>query len=392
MYDNEREFAVLIPDYSLCNERFPERYDFPVKNTYGERVFETIKARQEEAKKEIFDLGYISVIPFGDGTLLADIKDFDDKGSGSVRGKKVTIIHPPYITDDRYSMLGQKMADAVFRADADPDQIVLVELYNGNYRQDRRAGRESLNAHVVAEGYKANHVNHIIAYDAHFKQIEALFHKFDNFPLSGWLAVYLYKQLQAGRYDLDLGELVVAVPEVYEVQPDGRKLTVVAPDFGAAQRAEDIANLFGLKMVQIQKERNPKTGEIRIVSVLGDVKDKDTLIVEDVISRGGTVVDTTKACRKRGSRRCYSLATHFELLGNAIERLIEEDIRAIGSDTFQHEFTPEQLEYFDVMDTSGITGTLIYLRAMKKSISRFFDWTKKENWEIMKLRPLYSDV
>jgi len=374
MLKHEKSFALVVPDYTPCNDRIRGRYSFPQK-TYGDRVWERLRTFGDGDLygEELFDLARAFLVPFPDGTLKVDIRDTDGKGSGSIRGKHVTIVHSPYLTDDRHTMIGAKLGDAAHRADA--ESVSLVEPYNGNYRQDRRSGRESLNAHVVAQVYMANHIGIVTTFDAHFKQLEGFFEDFDDIPLGGWIAIYTGQRKKpdgSPKYDLD-------------------GYAVVSPDFGSAERAEKIANLNGLKLVQLQKERDPATGKTRIVSVLGDVKDKNILIVDDVISSGDTVLDTARACRERGAKECIAMATHLELSDGAVDRLLGEGIKIIGTDTFYHDFTSEQLKHVDVMDTSGITASIIYLRATKKSIGRFLDWNNPANRELIKLSPLYSD-
>jgi len=378
MYRKEPSFALVVIDYSKCDSDFLRDRQIP-ETPYGDRVWKNIQEIEEEFRRHgseaiddspLFELKRAFIHPYADGTCKIVMPDVKEDGKlildNNVRGRECFIISPPYITDDRYTIINAKVADALFRGDSQ-DGVILWEIYNGNHRQDRREGSESLNSYVIARIYEANHIAHVLGYDPHYKQIENAFTRFERLPLFGWLAVYYLNK--------------------YGV----KDLTVVAPDVGAVDRARKVADFFGCPMAYMHKERDPETGEPRIVELVGNVSGKKWLIVDDLIGSGKTVVKSVDYIRKKGGREGTVMASHLQLTGNAKEKLMNLDgVRILGSDTFDHIYTPDELEVFDIADTSRMTAMVTVLKALRKHIGRFFQWEREENWDVMQLTSLYS--
>jgi len=188
------------------------------------------------------------------------------------------------------------VGDACLRAGA--DRLTAVLSYFSYARQDRRAGaREPLGARVVAETLKAGGFQRVVAVDLHGSTLEGVF----PMPLEHLSATLM---------------LAEAVGRV-----SAERAVVVAPDLGAAKLAERYGRLLELPMAVILKTR--LSGErVKALAVVGDVRGRMPVVVDDMISAGATVEAAVRAVRDKGSRKeAVVVATHALLVGPAVERL-----------------------------------------------------------------------
>jgi ribose-phosphate pyrophosphokinase len=121
---------------------------------------------------------------------------------------------------------------------------------------------------------------------------------------------------------------------------------IIAPDFGASKRTEAFATLFGGQYMQLAKERDRVTGDVKIQQGNLDVKDRDVLIVDDIISTGGTVRAAAELLRKARARKIFALCAHPLLVGDAYERLLAAGVdEVIGTNT-----VPSKVSKVDVSE------------------------------------------
>lgn len=227
---------------------------------------------------------------FPDGELHIELQE-------TVRGQDVYLIQPtsPPVDEHLFELL--LMSDACRRAGA--ARLTAVIPYFGYARQDRRAhGREPLSARLVAELIQVSGIERIVTVDLHSRAVESAF------------AVPL--------------EHLSAVPMLAKaVRPAlNRNTVVVAPDLGAAKMAEQYAELLDLPVAIVHKSRI--SGEqVKVRRIIGDVRGKELLVVDDMISTGGTIEKAIQALLGAGcsSSGVKVLASHGLFVGAAAERL-----------------------------------------------------------------------
>jgi ribose-phosphate pyrophosphokinase len=234
---------------------------------------------------------------FPDSELHVEIQD-------TVRGADVYIVQPTGPPVDRHVMELLFMADACRRAGA--ARMTAVVPYFGYARQDRRAsGREAVGARLAADLLVAAGLDRVIAVDLHSSALEGFF----GLPLEHLSATAL---------------LANAVEAMI-----GRDGVIVAPDLGAVKLAERYADLLRLPIAIVHKTR--LSGEaVKVRAVVGEVRGRAPVIVDDMISTGATIEAASKALLDAGCLADLTvIATHALLVGHAIERLAALELRRL---------------------------------------------------------------
>lgn len=217
----------------------------------------------------------------------------------SIRGDDVFVVQstrPGHINDDLQEALF--IAHDAFRCGA--ERVTGVFPYFGYSRQDRSTGREPLSFYLVSEYCKLAGISRFVFIDLHNPSLQNVF---------GW------------------ARTIMDVPSKYlfsnrlKFNDDYKNFVGVAPDSGGAKRTRELANLLGLQMAYIDKERDPVTGKSKPVKLVGDVVGKTVVIVEDLIATGGTLADTIALCKKNGANKVIACAPHALLVGEACSKL-----------------------------------------------------------------------
>jgi len=242
-------------------------------------------------------LGQRIIERYPDGELHVELLE-------SVRGRDVYLIQPtaPPVEERLIELL--LLADACYRAGA--SRLTAVVPYFGYARQDRRvSGRQPVGVRVVADLIGTSAVERVVAVDLHSAAVEAAL----PVPLEHLSAVRLLAE--AAR------------------EPDGVDRVVVAPDLGATKRAEQYATLLDLPVAIVHKTR--LGGDSVIVRrITGEVRDRSPLVVDDMISTGGTIEAAVDAVLQAGGRPDVTVvATHALLVGPALDRLGRLPLRRI---------------------------------------------------------------
>lgn len=232
---------------------------------------------------------------FPDGELHVEIEE-------SIRGNDVYLIEPTSRPVDQHLMELLFLADACRRAGA--ARLTAVVPYFGYARQDRRAsGREAVGARVAADLIEAAGFARVVAIDLHTPAIEGFFH----IPL---------EHLSAAKL---LAEAVRTTSDT----------VIVAPDLGSVKLAERYQAVLRLPVVVLHKTR-VSGSEVSVRSVIGDIKDKAPLIIDDMITTGATIEAAVKSVLAAGCMPDVSVvATHALFVGAAIARLRALPIRQI---------------------------------------------------------------
>lgn len=244
-------------------------------------------------------LGEIDVNTFSDGEIAVSIKE-------SVRGSDVFIIQSTCEPVNNNLMELLIMIDAFKRASA--ARIIAVMPYFGYARQDRKAkSRDPISAKLVADILTTAGADRVVTMDLHAAQIQGFF----NIPVDHLLGVPIlapyYKEIFAGNLD---------------------DVIVMSPDLGSVTRARNFAQRIDLGIAIIDKRRQ-KANECEVMNIIGDIKGKKVIIVDDMIDTAGTLVNAAKAVIEKGAKEVYACATHGVLSGPAIKRLQESPIKEL---------------------------------------------------------------
>jgi ribose-phosphate pyrophosphokinase len=261
---------------------------------------------------------------FADGELHVDIQE-------SVRGHDVYVIQTTHLPVDEHVMELLFMADACRRAGA--ARLTAVVPYFGYARQDRRAsGREPVGARVVAGLIEAAGFARVVAVDLHTPEIEGFFH----IPV---------EHLSAAKL---LAEAVRATSDTI----------IVAPDLGAVKLAERYRALLHLPLVVLHKTR-VSGSEVSLRSIIGDVRDRAPLIVDDMVTTGATIEAAAKGLLEAGCKPEVSVVTtHALFVGPAIARLKALPIRQlIGTNSV--EVAADLPAHFQVVNLAPIIADTI---------------------------------
>lgn len=245
-------------------------------------------------------LGQSEVVTFSDGEVSVSIKE-------SVRGSDVFVVQSTSYPVNDHLMELLIMIDAFKRASA--GRITAVIPYMGYARQDRKAkARDPISAKLVADIITAAGADRVLSMDLHCPQIQGFF----NLPVDHLLGVPLL------------------VPYFIEKFKDIKENTViVSPDLGSVTRARNFAARFEAPLAIVDKRRQ-RANVSEVMNIIGDVRDKDVILVDDMIDTAGTLCNAAKAIiEKGGAKSVTACATHGVLSGPAIERIQNSVIKEI---------------------------------------------------------------
>ena len=298
-----------------------------------------------ELAKEICDylglpLGEAFVGRFNNGEVQIMIDE-------SVRGKDVFIIQPTsYPVNDNLMEL-MVMADALKRASA--RHITAVVPYYGYARQDRKTrGREPITAKLVANLMQTSGITRLVTIDLHAGQIQGFF----DVPVD-----HLY------------GASILAK---YINEKNLEDVIVVSPDLGGVTRARDLADRIGAPIAIIEKKR-PEPGVAKVMNLIGDVKGKNCIIVDDIVDTAGSLVEGAKALEEFGAKSVMAAVTHAVLTDPASERIANSNIKElIVTNTMP---LPENCKLPNVtqLSVAPLLGEAIMRIFHEVSVSNLFD-------------------
>ncbi|MCA8975799.1 MAG: ribose-phosphate pyrophosphokinase [Planctomycetes bacterium] len=243
-------------------------------------------------------------VPLGAATLQRfPDKEINLKVDCDVRGADVFVVQPtcPPVHDHLFELLS--FADCLRRASA--DRITAVIPYFGYARKDRKdEGRVPINAKLVANLLVTAGYDRVVAIDLHAAQIQGFF----DIPVD-----HLYAR-------------PVLIERVRQLGADN--MMIVSPDIGGTKLARAYAKELGCDLAIIDKRR--LSGEETVIEhIIGDVRGRDVVLVDDMVSTGGSIVDAARIVKEKGARKVYIVATHAVLAGSAVERLNSADVEKI---------------------------------------------------------------
>lgn len=238
------------------------------------------------------ELGQVSIIEFSDG-------EFQPSFEETVRGGRVFIIGSTFQPDTNLMEL-LLLCDAAKRASA--KHITVVMPYFGWARQDRKdKSRVPIGAKLIANLLRSAGATRIMTMDLHADQIQGFF----EMPVDHLFVSSLF------------------VPHIQ--QQNMEKLTIGSPDVGGSKRANNYAKKLGCEMVICYKERK-KANVVENMKVIGDVKDRNVILVDDLIDTAGTLTKAADMLMEEGAKSVRAYCTHPVLSGSAYERIEDSQL------------------------------------------------------------------
>lgn len=264
----------------------------------------------------------------------------------NVRGCDVFIIQPTSPPTNQNMMELLVMVDAVKRASA--GRITAVMPYFGYARQDRKdQPRVPITAKLVANLLTAARVDRVLTLDLHAHQIQGFF----DIPLDHIYAINVFLE--------------------YYKKKNLKDLVIVSPDVGGIKMARGYAARLGVDLAVVDKRRLSDS-ETQVMNILGDVKGKNAIIVDDIVATAGSLCEAAAAIKKAGAKKVYSAISHPILSGPAIERLVDSEIEELCvTDSIQ---LPKEKEHakIKVVTVGDLMGEAIKRIHRSESISSLF--------------------
>ena len=286
-------------------------------------------------------LGDASVTEFSDGEIMVQINE-------NVRGSDVFVLQPTCMPVNRHIMELLLIVDALKRASA--HRITAVIPYYGYARQDRKVQpRVPISAKLVADLITAAGINRILTMDLHAAQIQGFF----NIPVDN---------LYASPVLLDY------VRSAYHF----KNLVIVSPDAGGVERARSFAKKLQCSIAIIDKRREVANIS-QIMNVIGNVENKDTIILDDMVDTGGTTIQAAAALKDKGAKRVVAACTHAVLSDNAVEKVNNSVLEElIVTNTIPLDSKTEQCKKLTVLSIAPLIGEAIKRIHEESSISSLF--------------------
>ena len=241
-------------------------------------------------------LGKAQVKKFSDGEINVEINE-------SVRGMDVFVVQSTCPPVNNHLMELLILIDALKRASA--SRISAVIPYYGYARQDKKVfPRASISAKLVADLITTAGASRLLTIELHASQIQGFFNiPVDHLYASPILLDYLKERFQ-------------------------RDLVIVSPDAGGVERARAFAKRLNVALAIIDKRRDmPNVAEV--MYIIGDVRGKDSILLDDMVDTGGTLSNAALALKEEGVENVYAYCTHPVLSGRAIDRLMESPLQEV---------------------------------------------------------------
>ncbi|MCY7292961.1 MAG: ribose-phosphate pyrophosphokinase [Ferruginibacter sp.] len=247
------------------------------------------------AKKFGEPLGKVNIQRFSDGEIGVEFQE-------SIRGRSVFLIQSTYSpTDNLMELL--LMIDAAKRASA--YKVIAVMPYYGYARQDRKdRPRVAIGSKLVANMLTAAGADRVVTMDLHAPQIQGYF----DIPVD------------------HLDSSAIFIPYIESLNL--KNLTFAAPDVGSANRIREISTYFECEMVICDKHRK-RANEIASMVVIGDVTDRDIVLIDDICDTGGTLAKSAGLMKEKGARSVRALCTHPVLSGKAYENIQNSELEEL---------------------------------------------------------------
>lgn len=301
------------------------------------------KLAQDIANYLKLPLGQATVGKFSDGEVQVELLE-------NVRGRDVFVVQPTCAPTNDHIMELCMMLDALERSSA--RRITAVVPYFGYSRQDRRirSARVPISAKVVADMLVHSGADRVVTVDLHAEQIQGFFDvAVDNIYASPILLGDIWRQ----NYD---------------------NLIVVSPDVGGVVRARALAKRLDDADLAIIDKRRPRPNESKVMNIIGDVRGKCCVMIDDLVDTAGTLGKAADALKEAGAVKVVAYVTHAVLSGNAVSNLMNSTLDSlVVTDTIP--LTPEAAACGKIRQLSigGLLAETIRRVSAEESVSSLYD-------------------
>lgn len=288
-------------------------------------------------------LGHSEVSTFSDGEISVNINE-------TVRGTDVFLIQSTNAPVNHNLMELLIMIDALKRASV--GRVTAVIPYYGYARQDRKAkARDPITAKLVADLLTAAGADRVLTMDLHAAQIQGYF----NIPVDNLMGCPILAEhfIQKGFKDRD-------------------DVVIVSPDLGSVARSRKFADLLHAPIAIIDKRR-PKANVSEVMNIIGDIKGKVCIMIDDMIDTAGTITNGAAALKEKGAKDVYACCSHAVLSGPAIERLEKSVIKEVVMLHTIDLKTEKRISKFTVLPVAPIFAEAIRRIHEDISVSKLFE-------------------
>ena len=301
-----------------------------------------LKLSKNIAKNLKLKLINTNIKRFADGEIYIEI-------NANIRGNSVFVVQSTSNPANDNLMELLLVIDALKRSSA--KTITAVIPYFGYARQDRKvAPRTSISAKVVANLLTNAGANRIVTVDLHAGQIQGFFDMpVDNLFTTPLFSKFIKKKINA------------------------KNLICVSPDMGGVARTRALATRLKADLAIIDKRR-PAPGKSQVMNIIGEVKNKTCIIVDDIIDSGGTIVNAVDALKKKGAKEVFVFITHAVLSGEAAMKIKNSKIKKlIITDTIDNSNKIKNNNKIEVLSISSLMSEAIKRIANSNSVSDLFN-------------------
>jgi ribose-phosphate pyrophosphokinase len=300
------------------------------------------KLAQEICQDLHLEIGRAEVKTFNDGEIYAELGE-------NVRGMDVFIIQPTCSPANTNLMELLILLDTFRRASA--TRVTAVMPYYGYARQDRKVRpRSPITAKLVADLITMSGCDRVLSLDLHSGQIQGFF----NIPVDNLFAMPVF--LQGIRDKLERNEPV----------------TIVSPDAGGVERARAFAKRLSADLA-IADKRRERANVAEVTRIVGEVRDRTAIVVDDIVDTAGSLVETVKALEQAGARRIFASITHPVLSGPALKRVEESPLELLlVSDSIPLRTEAESCDKIIVHTVSHLLAESIRRIHNEESVSSLF--------------------
>ena len=306
-----------------------------------------VELANEIADKVGVELSDCNVTRFADGEVSVSINE-------TVRGHIVFVIQSTSApVNDNYMEL-LVMIDALKRASA--KEINVIMPYYGYSRQDRKAApRQPISAKLMADLLQAAGADRMMCLDLHAAQIQGFF----DIPIDNFLALPI------------LGK--------YFVKKNLSDVVVVSPDHGGTTRARKLAEILDSPIAIVDKRR-PKPNSAEVMNLIGDVKDKNCVIIDDMVDTAGTLAIVVDKLMEQGAKSVYACCSHALLSGNACDKLDRTQLKelVITNSVRLPDEKKEKYPWIKQLSIATLLARGIMNIVDDKPVSDLFTYTKEE--------------
>ena len=282
-----------------------------------------------------------SIRKFSDGEIYIEINE-------NIRGNSIFVIQSVSSPANDNLMELLLCIDALKRSSA--KNITAVIPYFGYARQDRKVvPRTSISAKLVSNLIAKAGADRVVTVDLHAGQIQGFF----DIPVDNLFATPIF-----GRH--------------VKKKIKTKNLICIAPDVGGTERARALGKLLNVGLAIVDKRR-PKAGQSQVMNIIGDVRGKTCIIVDDIIDSGGTIVNAAAALKKRGAKDVHVYVTHGVLSGGAENKIKKSNIKnLVITDTIDNAAKVKNIKNIEVLTISNLVGEAIKRISNSTSVSDLF--------------------